>query len=132
MKTIIIFAALCGTVTAQDRSIAELRRQIAQGYHQVNPRTQTQARSGDPEAQARLRYQQAQAQATGDYNTGRISASNAAYARQRAAANYQAEIDRQQQLRQHEQQLRIMREQTEQLRRFAEALERENAKSHRR
>jgi hypothetical protein len=92
MKTILILVAICGTVTAQDRSIAELRRQLAQGYHRVDPRTQTQARSGDLDAQARLRYQQAQSQAAGDYNTGRTDAYQAEAARDRAAAAYQTEL----------------------------------------
>jgi hypothetical protein len=92
MKSILILAAICSTVAAQDRSIEALRREIAQGYHRVDPHTQTQARSGDQDAQARLRYQQAQSQTTGDYNTGRTDAAQAEAARTRATVAYQAEL----------------------------------------
>ena len=123
MKTILILAAICGTVPAQDRRIGELRRQLAQGYHRVDPRTQTQARSGDPEAQARLRYQQAQSQANGDYNSGRTDAYEAEYARQRAARAYQAELIR----IQRERELAEIRRQNEELRRIRQEMEQRNS-----
>jgi hypothetical protein len=125
MKTILILAAICGTVTAQDRSIGELRRQLAQGYHRVDPRTQTQARSGNREAQARLRYQQAQSQAEGDYNSGRTDAYDAEYARQRAAAAYEAEMIRLQ--RERERELAEIRRQNEELRRIRQEMEQRNS-----
>jgi len=122
-KPLLLILALLSSASAQDRSIAELRRQIAQGYHQVNPRTQTQARSGNVEAQALLRYQQAQARANGDYNTGRTDALGADYARQRAALEYQAELNR----IQRERELAEIRRYTEEARRLATELERRNA-----
>lgn len=124
MKTpLLAFLALCSIATAQDRSIGELRRQLAQGYHRVDPRTQTQARSGDREAQARLRYQQAQSQANGDYNCGRTDAYDAEYARQRAAARYEADMIR----LQRERELAEIRRQNEELRRIRQEMEQHNS-----
>jgi hypothetical protein len=123
VKAIIILAAICGTVTAQDRSVAQYLREYEAGYHRVDPRTQTQARSGSQEAQALLRYQQAVSQAKGDYNTGRTTAGDAAAARQRAALAYQAEL----QCIQQQRQLEELRRQTEELRRIRMEMEQRNA-----
>lgn len=124
MKTpLLALLVLSALATAQDRSMAELQRQVAAGYHRVDPRTQTQARSGDPDAQARLRYQQAQSQANGDQNTGRTDAYAAEYARQRAAANYRAELIR----IQRERELAALIRQNEELRRIRMEMQRRSS-----
>jgi hypothetical protein len=121
MKTplIALFSLLASSMLRAE-SIERYLQEHRAGYHRVDPRTQTAARSGDPYAQALLRYQLAQSRANGDQNTGRTSPEAAALARQQAAMAYQAEVMRiQQQI-----QLDELRRQTDELQRIRMEIQR--------
>ena len=93
-----ILGILALSITASAQSNAhDVQRyldKVARGEAGVNPRDQTAARSGDPYAAARVRAQMERNWITEQQNAGRISAEQAAIARQQAELARQREAQR--------------------------------------